>query len=109
MRENSNGELLVELSAGQYVTCAAGGTQLCGASGLEGDVLTALVIIPGTTSPGHVQIEDGATTITVFAGGATSVADLKPFTVTLAARAKGAGWSVITGANVTAIAVGNFT
>lgn len=111
MRENQNGLLRTDPAAQrQYATVAAGQTaQLLGATGAATDELEGLLITPETTSPGHVIILDGATPITVFAGGATSVADLKPFWVPIGAAATGAGWSVTTGANILAIAVGRFT
>jgi hypothetical protein len=93
-----------------YEACPAGAATVLGASGAIGDYLESVVIVPGTTSPGSVSIKDGAgAAITVFAGGATSVADLKPFAVQLGLRATGAGWTVTTGANVTALASGLFT
>lgn len=93
-----------------YVACPASTATLLGATGLAGDYLESVVIVPGTTSPGSVTIKDGAgSAITIFTGGATSVADLKPFTVRLGLRATGAGWTVTTGANVTAVAAGLFT
>jgi hypothetical protein len=92
-----------------YEACPASAATVLGAGGALGDYLESLVIIPGTTSPGAVSIKDGAgAAITIFAGGATSVADLKPFTLRLGVRASGAGWTVTTGANVTALATGIF-
>lgn len=94
----------------EYETVAASQTgQAMGAAGSVGDLLAGLLIIPGTTSPGEVDILDGATSIMVFKGGATSVADLKPFWVPLGLRSVSGPWSVTTGANVTAIGVGIFT
>jgi hypothetical protein len=93
-----------------YEACPASAATVLGASGAIGDYLESIVIIPGTTSPGAVSIKDGAgSAITLFTGGATSVADLKPFTVRLGFRATGAGWTITTGANVTALASGIFT
>jgi hypothetical protein len=93
-----------------YEACPASAATVLGASGAIGDYLESVVIVPGTTSPGSVSIKDGAgSAITVFTGGATSVADLKPFTVRLGLRATGAGWTVTTGANVTALGTGLFT
>jgi hypothetical protein len=92
-----------------YEACPAGTATVLGASGAIGDYLESLIIIPATTSPGAVSVKDGAgAAITVFTGGATSVADLKPFTVRLGLRATGAGWTITTGANVTALAAGLF-
>lgn len=110
---DASGRLLVaveEQQASQYVTVAASTTQALGAAGAKGDVLNSLLIIPGSTSPGSVQIKDGGgAAITVFDGGATSVADLAPISVPLNAPSAAGGWSVITGAGVTALAVGQFT
>jgi len=93
-----------------YESCPASAATVLGASGAIGDYLESIVIVPGTTSPGAVSIKDGAgSAITVFTGGATSVADLKPFTIRVGLRATGAGWTITTGANVTALASGLFT
>lgn len=93
-----------------YEAAPASATTKMGSTGAIGDFLESVVIVPGTTSPGAVQIQDGAASaITIFTGGATSVADLKPFTVRVGIRAAGAGWNIIVGANVTAIGTGIFT
>jgi hypothetical protein len=93
-----------------YVLCPASATTPLGVAGAVGDVINSIVIVPATTSPGAVQIKDGAgAAITIFAGGATSVADLKPFAIPFNVQSMAAGgWSVVTGANVSAIATGNF-
>jgi hypothetical protein len=94
-----------------YETVAAGQTdQVMGTAGALGDFLSGVLVIPGTTSPGNVLIQDGdATAITVFTGGATSVADLKPFLIPLGIYSRTGAWSITTGANVTAIGIGRFT
>jgi hypothetical protein len=97
---------------GEYETVAASQTgQVMGGNGAIGDVLFGVLIIPATTSPGAVSIKDGAgSAITLFTGGATSVADLKPVWVMLGGILSTAGaWSVTTGANVSAIGIGKFT
>lgn len=94
----------------QFETVAASQTdQALGATGASGDFLKGLLIIPATTSPGGVSIEHGDTNIVVFAGGASSVADLKPFWLSLGIRSTLGAWEVTTGANVSVIAVGTFT
>lgn len=95
----------------EYETVAASQTdQVIGATGAIGDLLAGLLIVPATTSPGAVSIKDGAgSAITVFTGGASSVSGMVPFFVPLGIKATGAGWKVTTGANVSAIAVGDFT
>ena len=84
------------------------------ATGALGDTLFNLTIVPATTSPGAVTLYDGSgsTGIILFTGGATSVSDLKPFQVTIQAKATtvtNPGWYVSTGANVSVVAVGNFS
>lgn len=94
----------------KYVTVAASTTQALG-TGAVGDTLNSLVIIPGTAAAGIVQIKDGGgSAITVFAGGGTTaLPSLAPIPVTINAVSAAGAWSVITNANVTAIAVGQFT
>lgn len=95
----------------EYETVAASQTtQALGATGAVGDVLQRLVVIPATTSPGAVAIKDGdGSAITVFAGGASSVTELKPIVVELGIASGAGAWQVTTGANVSVLAIGNFT
>lgn len=116
---NANGRALpsasapVVLNSMTYVTAAASTTQQCGATGASGDYLDGVLIIPGTTAAGIVQIKDGSgTAITIFAGGGTTpLPTLAPFFVPIGAVSSGGtgGWKGITNANVTAILIGNFT
>ncbi len=101
----------IKPGAREHETVAASQTdQMCGASGAAGDILDGLLIIPATTSPGAVSIEYGSTNITVFAGGASSVGDLRPFWIELGSIASvGGGWEITTGSSVSVIAVGDFT
>ena len=100
----------ISFSAVEYETVAASQTdQMLGATGAIGDRLERVLIIPATTSPGAVSIEDGATNTTIFAGGASSVTTLHPFTVFLGINSVSGGWEITTGANVSVIAFGNFT
>lgn len=93
----------------QYETVAASQTaQVLGTNGGAGDYLSGVLIIPGTTSPGAVALLDGSTSITVFAGGATSVSNLIPFFVPIGASSVTGAWKITTGANVTAIGFGRF-
>ena len=97
-----------------YEEVAASQTdQILGPAGKKDDVLIRLVIVPATTSPGNVLIQDGnGTEITVFTGGASSVADLTPIVIELGARCRNAttpGWKITTGANVSVLAVGSFS
>lgn len=93
-----------------YETVAASQTdQVMGASGAAGDILSQVLIIPATTSPGAVSIKDGAgSAITIFTGGASSVTTLIPFAVPLGIVA-GTNWKITTGANVSAIGIGKFS
>lgn len=97
--------------AGEYETVAASQTtQTLGATGGSGDYLKGVLIVPATTSPGAVSIKDGAgSAITIFTGGASSVSNLVPFMVPLGIYSGAGAWQVTTGANVSAIGIGNFT
>lgn len=110
LKLNAVGELLVDDGGLKYVTCAASGTQVLG-TGAVGDVLNGLLIVPGAAAAGVVGIKDGGgSTISIFAGGGTTaLVDLKPFFVPLNAISAAGAWSVVLGANITAIAIGQFT
>lgn len=106
-----NGNLKVNLAAGpaQYETVAASQTaQVIGATGATGDFISHLLVIPASTSPGAVTLLDGATSITVFAGGASSVSNLAPFSIPLGMKSVSGAWKITTGAAVSVIAVGTF-
>lgn len=104
-------ELLADTSAGEWETVSASQTdQVMGPTGAIGDWLTGILVVPANTSPGNIQIKDGAgSAITVFTGGATSVADLKPFYIQIGLRSLAGAWKLTTGASVSAIGIGNFT
>lgn len=106
-----NGATRVALDDGNYETVAASQTdQALGPTGAAGDLLTGLLVIPATTSPGAVQIKDGSgSAITVFTGGGSSVSNLVPFFIPLGMVSQAGAWKVTTGAAVSVIAVGNFT
>lgn len=94
----------------EYETVAASQTaQVLGATGATGDLLTGVLVVPASTSPGAVSILDNATSITVFAGGTDSVLTLHPFFVPVGAKSVSGAWKVTTGASVSCLAVGNFT
>lgn len=94
----------------EYETVAASQTaQVLGPTGATGDYINGILVIPATTSPGNVLLLDNATSITVFAGGASSVTTLIPFFIPLGVVSVSGAWSITTGANVSCIAVGNFT
>lgn len=95
----------------EYETVAASqtATVIGSASAKAGDYLEGILVVPATTSPGNVLLLDNATSITVFAGGASSVADLKPFFIPLGLRSVEGAWKITTGANVSVIVSGDFT
>ena len=95
----------------QYEPVAASQTnQVMGATGAVGDYLAGVIIIPSSTSPGAVTIKDGANAaITVFAGGAASINNLRTIVVPLGMYSTNGAWQITTGANETAIGVGKFT
>lgn len=84
--------------------------ELISATGAKGDYLEFLLVIPATTSPGAVTIKDGTDgAITVFVGGASSVSGLTPFAIPVACISETGAWQVSTGANVSVLAVGEFS
>lgn len=56
----------------------------------------------------RVIIIDNATSITLFAGGASSLTELKPIAIELGINSQGGPWKITTGASVAVIAVGRF-
>ena len=103
----------VEVFGARYKAVAAGQTAsaLGPDGGKIGAVLEGILVGPASTSPGVVQIKDGAgTAITVFAGGAGSVSNLVSFPLPLGGIKSEAGaWQITTGANVSVVAYGRFT
>lgn len=101
---------LTNFGAGEYETVAASATaQALGATGAAGDYISGILVIPATTSPGNVLLLDNATSITVFAGGASSVSNLVPFFIPLGMISVSGAWKITTGTNVSCIGIGNFT
>lgn len=93
-----------------YRTVTASSTAaILGTTGAVGDLLNGVLVVPATTSPGAIAVLDNATSITVFAGGASSVSNLAPFFVPIGARSVSGAWKVTTGANVSVVATGSFT
>lgn len=97
--------------AAEYETVAASQTdQVMGATGATGDLLARVLVVPATTSPGAVSIKDGAgSAITIFTGGASSVASLVPFSIPLNLYSLAGAWSITTGTSVSCLVSGNFT
>jgi hypothetical protein len=96
------------IAAGEYETVAASQTaQVLGATGAIGDWLAGLLIVPATIGAGTVALLDDATSMNVFVTG--TLADLTPIWLPLNMKSKNGAWKITTGANVSVIAVGNFT
>jgi hypothetical protein len=94
----------------EYETVAASQTaQTLGATGATGDYIAGILVVPANTSPGNVLLLDNATSITVFAGGASSVSNLVPFFIPLGMVSVSGAWKITTGADVSCIGIGNFT
>jgi hypothetical protein len=92
-----------------YETIAASATaQIMGTTGAAGDYLSHVTIQPASVSPGAFTIKDGSTTVYSFPGGTNSLLTLHPFHVPLGLTAVTA-WKIDTGANVSGVAVGDFT
>lgn len=107
---DSTGQVFAKSGGTEYETVAASQTaQVLGATGAAGDYISGLLVIPATTSPGNVLLLDNATSITVFAGGASSVLTLHPFFIPLGLISVTGAWKVTTGANVSCIGIGDFT
>jgi hypothetical protein len=101
---------IVDISNAEYETVAASSTaQVLGGTGATADLISGLLVIPATTSPGSVTLLDNATSITVFTGGASSVSNLVPFFIPLGMKSVSGAWKVTTGANVSVIGIGSFT
>lgn len=99
-----------QVDGSEYETVATSTTATLGTTGATGDFLAGVLIIPGTTSPGKVQIKDGSNTaVDIFTGGASSVSNLVPFYVPIGANSTAGAWQVITLTNATAVGFGNFT
>jgi hypothetical protein len=95
----------------EYETVAASQTnQVMGATGAAGDYLSHVIVSPATAGCGVVTILDNATTIVAFpGGGTTALSNLIPFIIPVGITSTSGAWKITTGANVSCVAVGNFT
>ncbi len=107
----SGAEVGLEDFASDYETVAASQTaQALGATGAAGDYIAGILVIPATVAGGVVTLLDNATSIPVYVGGATTaLVDVKPFWIQLGIKSVSGAWKITTGANISCIAVGNFT
>jgi len=103
--------VLTKALTGYYLPVAASQTAqvLQSSAGAAGDYVSGILVIPATTSPGNIILLDNTTSITVFAGGSSSVSNLVPFFIPIAAFSRSGAWKLTTGANVSCIAVGKFS
>jgi len=110
-RDNALYALLYQPLKGKYETVAAVQTaQVLGGSGAIGDYIAGLLVIPAVVACGAVTLLDGATSISVFVGGGTTaLPSCIPFFIPLGMPSVNGPWKVTTGANVSVIAIGNFT
>lgn len=94
-----------------YETVAAGQTaQVLGETGKAGDYLERVIITPAVVACGAVTVIDGSTNVISFVGGGTTALDdVKPFAIEIGARSVTGPWKITTGANVSVMAVGDFT
>lgn len=94
-----------------YETVAAGVTaQVMGGNGAQGDYIEGILAIPAVIAAGVITLLDGSTSIAVYVGGATTVLeDVKPFFIRLGLYSVSGPWKITTGANMSCIAMGNFT
>lgn len=114
---NSNGYLRVTLDPRQtdgseYVLVAASQTDavIQISTGATGDFLSHVEVFPGTAGCGVVTIKDLSTTWGTFpGGGTTALPTLVPFTIPVGVNSVNGAWKITTGANVTCVAVGNFS
>jgi len=107
----SNYPMADSLQFQRYETVAASQTaQVLGNNGAKGDRILRLIIIPATVAAGLVTLLDGSTSIPIYVGGATTaLTTVAPFVVDIDATSQSGPWKVTTGANVSVIAVGDFT
>ena len=104
-------DVLVSKFAGEYEAVAASATdQVIGPTGASGDYLSHVIVSPATVGCGVVTIKDNATSLVAFAGGGTTpLSNLIPFVIPVGIVSTSGAWKITTGANVSCVAVGNFT
>lgn len=100
----------VKNGGSEYEKVAASATaQVLGATGGTGDYIAGILVTPETTTPGVITLLDNAVSIPIFVGGASSVSNLVPFYVPLGLISVSGAWKITTGANVSAVGIGDFT
>jgi len=92
----------------QYKFVAASSTNFAleNSVGTIGDEITSILVIPTSSTPGTISIKDGiGSSMTVWAGTGSD----RPFALPIRAKSFNGGWSITTGANVTAFVSGQFS
>lgn len=81
-----------------------------GGGGAAGDYLSFCMLVPATTSPGEVDLYDssGGAKIILFAGGASSVSNLVPFSLAIGAVSTAGAWEITTNTNESLLCTGKF-
>lgn len=100
----------VTLSAGASAPVQVAASQTgaaLGAAGTKGDFIARVLVKPTSTSPGVVTIIDGSTSYVLFPGG--TLADVKPFEISVGLSSLAGAWTITTGANLTVLVFGSFT
>ena len=81
-----------------------------GGGGEKGDFIAGILVVPSSLSPGAITIQDGSgSTITIFAGGASSLSNLVSFLVPLGIKSTAGPWTVTVGAAASVLVTGGFT
>ena len=107
---SSNSTPVTQSGFQMEIVAASQAGQVMGVGGAVGNRLYAVWVLPQTLSPGAVSVKDGGgAAMEIWKGGASSVSDIRPFPVVLNTISLAGGWSIITGADVKAIAIGDFT
>jgi hypothetical protein len=79
-------------------------------TGAAGDYLSHVVVTPAVAACGLVTIKDNATTLIPFVGGGTTaMPSVAPFTIAVGMTSTSGAWKITTGADVSCVAVGNFS
>ena len=91
-----------------YETVAASQTgQVLGTTGAIGDRIERVIITSNTAATATVSLLDGATSIPLLVGAATT--PLGIVTVDLGLMSVSGAWSITTGAGATVVAIGRFS
>ena len=101
--------MAIERPSAQYEKVAASQTaQVLGATGAAGDYLKGLLVTPETAVPGVVTLLDNAISIPLYVGEAART-DLAPFFIPIGLVSVSGAWKLTTGANLSVVAIGDFT